>query len=151
MKPFVFETSTPLAATCEALYAFHENPENIQLIAPRSLIVKQVVCSPQAKEGETFQIQASQFGLPIRWTGKWEKANAPGLLVDVALKSPFAFWRHSHIFEPHPHGAMLTDRVEYELKGGIAGRLASRWILPLVFTAMFRSRHRATRIHFSHQ
>ena len=151
MKPFVFEVSTPVKATPEALYAFHENPQNIALIAPRSLILKEVVCAPHARTGDTFRIRARQFGLPINWTGHWERADAPHLLVDTAVASPFAVWRHSHIFSTHSTGALLTDRVEYLLKGGPAGFLASRWILPLVLAAMFRSRHVATREYFSAQ
>jgi ligand-binding SRPBCC domain-containing protein len=151
MKPFVFESSTPVATTPETLYEFHENPENMRLIAPSTLTVQEIDCEKQARPGGTFRIRATQFGLPIRWTGQWEKAEAPGLLVDTALRSPFAIWRHSHIFSKHPQGAFLTDRVEYLLKGGFAGRIVSRWILPLVFAGMFRSRHEATRRHFSNQ
>lgn len=151
MKPFVFESSTPVRTTPETLYEFHENPENMRLIAPTTLTVQEITCQKQAKAGETFRIRARQFGLPIRWTGQWEKAEAPSVLVDTALSSPFAIWRHSHIFSKHPEGALLTDRVEYLLKGGLAGRFVSRWILPLVFAGMFRSRHEATRRHFSNQ
>jgi ligand-binding SRPBCC domain-containing protein len=71
--------------------------------------------------------------------------------VDTAIDSPFAIWRHSHIFSAHPGGARLTDRVEYLLKGGIAGSVASRWVLPWIFTAMFRARHAATRKYFLNQ
>ena len=123
----------------------------MRLIAPSTLTVQEIDCERQARPGGTFRIRARQFGLPIRWTGQWEKAEAPGLLVDTALSSPFAIWRHSHIFSQHPQGALLTDRVEYLLKGGLPGRLVSRWILPLVFAGMFRSRHEATRRHFSNQ
>jgi ligand-binding SRPBCC domain-containing protein len=151
MKPFVFESSTPVRTTPETLYEFHENPENMRLIAPATLTVQEITCQKQAKAGETFRIRARQFGLPIRWTGQWEKAEAPSVLVDTALSSPFAIWRHSHIFSAHPEGSLLTDRVEYLLKGGLAGRLVSRWILPLLFAGMFRSRHDATRRHFSNQ
>jgi ligand-binding SRPBCC domain-containing protein len=151
MKPFVFESSTPVATTPETLYEFHENPENMRLIAPTTLTVEEITCQKQAKAGETFRIRARQFGLPIRWTGQWEKAEAPSVLVDTALRSPFAIWRHSHIFNAHPEGSLLTDRVEYLLKGGLPGRLMSRWILPLVFAGMFRSRHEATRRHFLNQ
>ena len=151
MKPFVFESSTPVRTTPETLYEFHENPENMRLIAPTTLTVQEITCQKQAKAGETFRIRARQFGLPIRWTGQWEKAEAPSVLVDTALSSPFAIWRHSHIFSAHPEGSLLTDRVEYLLKGGLVGRLVSRWILPLLFAGMFRSRHDATRRHFSNQ
>ena len=151
MKPLVFESSTPVATSPEALYAFHENPENMRHIAPRSLAVQEIICQKQAKAGDTFRIRATQFGLPIRWTGQWEKAEAPGVLVDIALSSPFAIWRHSHIFSPHQQGALLTDRVEYLLKGGLAGWIVSRAILPVLFAGMFRSRHAATRRHFLNQ
>lgn len=151
MKPFVFESSTPVATTPEALYVFHENPGNMRLIAPSTLTVQEIECETRARPGATFRIRARQFGLPIRWTGEWEKAEAPRLLVDTARSSPFAIWRHSHIFESHPHGALLTDRVEYLLKGGLAGWLVSRWVLPILFAGMFRSRHEATRRHFSNQ
>jgi ligand-binding SRPBCC domain-containing protein len=151
MKPFVFESSTPVATIPETLYEFHENPENMRLIAPSTLTVQEIDCEKQARPGGIFRIRARQFGLPIRWTGQWEKAEAPVLLVDTALSSPFAIWRHSHIFRKHPQGALLTDRVEYLLKGGFAGRIVSLWILPLVFAGMFRSRHEATRRHFSNQ
>jgi ligand-binding SRPBCC domain-containing protein len=151
MKPFVFESSTPVATTPETLYEFHENPENMRLIAPSTLTVQEIDCEKQARPGGTFRIRARQFGLPIRWTGQWEKAEAPSVLVDTALSSPFAIWRHSHIFSAHPEGSLLTDRVEYLLKGGLAGRIVSRCILPLVFAGMFRSRHEATRRHFSNQ
>ena len=59
-------------------------------IAPRSLAVQEIICQKQAKAGETFRIRATQFGLPIRWTGQWEKAETPSVLVDTALISPFA-------------------------------------------------------------
>ncbi len=151
MKPFVFESSTPVTTTPEALYEFHENPENMRLIAPSTLTVQEIDCERQARPGGIFRIRATQFGLPIRWTGQWEKAEAPGLLVDTALSSPFAIWRHSHIFSQYPQGALLTDRIEYLLKGGFAGWIVSRCILPLVFAGMFRSRHEATRRHLSNQ
>jgi ligand-binding SRPBCC domain-containing protein len=149
MKPFIFEASTAVSATQEALYSFHENPKNISCIAPRSLVVLEVACNEKAEQGGIFQIHAKQFGLPIRWTGRWEKAECPALLVDTAISSPFAIWRHSHCFSPLPQGALLTDRVEYLLKGGLFGSMVSRFVMPLVFTGMFRARHAATRRFFS--
>jgi ligand-binding SRPBCC domain-containing protein len=94
--------------------------------------------------GGIFKIHASQFGLPIRWTGQWESVESPGLLLDIALDSPFAIWRHSHIFYPSPGGCEMTDRVEFLQKGGWAGGLVSRWAMPVFFSGMFRARHAAT-------
>lgn len=149
MKSSLFKKSTILKASCERVFAFHESPKNISKIAPASLHVHEVTCDDSAVNGGIFRISASQFGLPIRWVGQWERVEKPSLLVDTSLVSPFAVWRHSHIFEPHPEGCVMTDRVEHRLKGGFLGAMISRFILPLFFMAMFHGRHVATRRFFA--
>jgi ligand-binding SRPBCC domain-containing protein len=151
VKPFLFQASTPLAAPPQAVFAFHENPRNIARIAPPSLRIQLVECNEHAAPGADFRIRASQFGMPIDWTGRWETVEPPRLLVDVSVRSPFAHWRHSHIFDPHPSGTLMTDRVECLLKGGLAGALATHIAMPLVFAGMFRARHNATRKFFAGQ
>ena len=149
MKPFIYERSVEIPASAKELFHFHENPRNISKIAPASLRVESVECEEIARVGGIFKIRASQFGMPIRWTGKWEAVETPRLLLDIALDSPFAVWRHSHIFEEVPGGSRMTDRVEFLLKGGPLGSLISRLAMPLFFAGMFRSRHTATRRFFS--
>jgi ligand-binding SRPBCC domain-containing protein len=149
MKFFVYERSVEISASVEELFRFHENPRNISKIAPASLRVESVECGETARAGGIFKIRASQFGVPIRWTGKWEVVETPSLLLDIALESPFAIWRHSHIFEDAPGGSRMTDRVEFLLKGGLVGSLISRLAMPVFFAGMFRARHAATRRFFS--
>jgi ligand-binding SRPBCC domain-containing protein len=43
----------------------------------------------------------------------------------------------------------MTDQVEYLLKGGWLGALASGLVMPLIFAAMFHARHKATRDWFN--
>lgn len=148
MKPYIFEKSTILEASVEDVFAFHENPRNLMQIAPATLRVISIECEVRAVEGEKFAIHARQFGIPIRWVGVWEKVEQPNLLVDGAEKSPFAFWRHSHIFEAEGSGCRMTDRVECRLPGGRLGAVAGALGLPLVFGPMFRARHEATRRWF---
>lgn len=149
MGTFLFEASTPVTASPEALFAFHENPANIRLIAPASLKLASVECAERAVEGGEFRIRARQFGLPIDWTGRWEVVEPPVRLVDVGVRSPFARWRHSHSFRAEGGGSVMTDRVEYLLGGGVAGYWISALVLPMIFAGMFRARHRATRRYFA--
>ena len=149
MTSHLFQASTPVSASPEALFAFHENPGNIRKIAPASLKLVAVECSAEAVESGQFRIRATQFGMPIDWVGRWERVERPRMLVDVAVRSPFLVWRHSHIFEAAADGSVMTDRVEYLLKGGIAGWCVSRWVTPVVFRSMFRARHEATRRYFA--
>jgi len=148
MKTQIFEASTWLEADVERVFAFHENPENLRKIAPASLRIRAITCAPHAVVGENFELSATQFGVPIHWRGVWEVVDSPSQLVDGAEKSPFAYWRHSHLFAREGGGCRMTDRVECLLPGGWAGRLVGALVLPVVFGAMFRARHAATRDWF---
>ncbi|MCX7869695.1 MAG: SRPBCC family protein, partial [Terrimicrobiaceae bacterium] len=144
-RPLVFEASTPLAAPAERVFDFHQNPRNLILVAPRSLRVMSIEAEPVARPGATFRIRASQFGIPLDWTGLWEIVEPPVLLVDSAPRCPFPGWRHEHHFLPSERGCVLTDRVSFEPPGGVVGHAAFRIFL----AAMFQARHRATRALFA--
>jgi len=145
----VFQRSVLLAASPEEVYAFHEDPRNIEKISPPSLRVERVECSVPAKPGGEFSLRVSQFGLPLEWIGVWVEAEPSVRLVDGALKSPFRHWRHHHLFSKTERGTLMTDRVEYALPLGILGRLADKTVMKVVFAAMFAARHRATRNYFA--
>ena len=67
-------------------------------------------------------------------------------IVDVAERSPFALWRHEHLFrELGPDRSLLTDRVAYRLPGGRAGRLAERLLVRRLLETTFAERQRRTR------
>lgn len=145
----LFEASTLLEASPERVFAFHENPNNLRMITPSSLKILKLEAGTSAVVGEKFLIEIAQFGFPIRWRGVWETVSPPRVLVDVAERSPFSSWRHSHIFEAERGGCRMTDRVEYSVGWGFLGWIAERVVLPLFFAGMFRSRHAATRRFFA--
>ncbi len=149
MSPFsVFQRSVLLDASPPEVYAFHENPHNIERISPPSLRVERVECSVPARAGEEFRVRVSQFGLPLEWVGIWQEAVPHGRLVDGARKSPFRHWRHQHLFRAEGSGTVMTDLVEYALPFGFLGRLLDATVMRVVFTIMFRSRHKATAAFF---
>lgn len=140
-----FRKSVVLGANIDAVYEFHQNPENLRKISPASLQVIRIAAEPVAAAGGRFHLEAKQFGLPIRWTGEWETARAPSILVDVAIESPFKFFRHTHGFEAIAEGrTRMTDHVEYALPFGWAGYLAAISGGKIALELMFRERHRAT-------
>ncbi len=149
MKFCTFKKSVVIAAPIQSIFAFHENPENLRRISPPSLKVKTIVAAPTAVCGEPFEIVASQYGLPIRWTGCWEEVEPPTLLVDVALAGPFPYFRHAHHFEALTStSTKMTDQVDYCLPFGWLGWLAGITGGWLALALMFRARHKATRTYF---
>lgn len=144
----VFTRSTFVPASPEELFRFHENPHNLRRISPPGLRILEIRAEEKARQGEEFTIAVRQGPLTLRWTGRWEAVQSPHLLIDTGARCPFALWRHHHIFEPHPGGSLLTDRVEFRLPwhlGGPAGDLVCRLV---VFPRMFAARHAATRAWF---
>jgi len=140
----IFSRSIDLSASPEALFAFHEDPGNISRIAPPGLSVLRVEAAGRALPGERFRLVVKQFFFTLDWEGEWESVERPRRLVDVGVRCPLKFWRHSHLFEPVPGGARMTDRVEYELPGGVSGRVLAETVVRLALGAMFASRHAAT-------
>lgn len=151
MKINTFEKSTILDAPIDAVYALHENPHNIPKVSPAGFRVRRIEANPEAVTGETFLVEASQFLLPIRWEGVWDRVEHPNLLVDRSLNSPFVRFRHEHRFESTDIGSRtrMTDHLEFELPGGELGQIVGGPVVRLMFEAMFAARHRATREYFA--
>jgi ligand-binding SRPBCC domain-containing protein len=145
----VFTRSTLVSATVEELYRFHENPHNLRRISPPGLRILDIRAEETARPGAEFTLAVRQGPFTLRWTGRWETAAAPRLLVDTGVKCPFALWRHHHLFEPHLDGATLTDRVEFRLPWHLGGPLGDLVCGRLVFPRMFAARHAATREWFA--
>lgn len=137
-----------LDTSVEAAFAFHENPGNLREISPPSLRIVSIECERQAVTGGHFTVEVVQFGIRILWRGIWETVRRPGLLVDGAESSPFAFWRHHHIFEREGERCRMTDRVEFVPPFGIAGRITAPLVSLLVLGPMFKARHEATQRFF---
>jgi ligand-binding SRPBCC domain-containing protein len=146
---FYFTRSAWLPAAPDVVCRWHENPRNLRSICPPWLKVRDVIAEAVARPGEEFFLHVSQFGFPLRWRGIWLEVDRPHLLVDGAISSPFATWRHEHHFAPARGGTEMTDKVRCQLRPPLACLPGANLALRLVFTVMFRGRHQATRDYFT--
>ena len=146
-KPCLFERSVELDAPIEEVFAFHGDVYNVGKISPgwQKVTVERGDHTPRV--GAEFGIVIRFFGvLPMRWRGVWHEVSAPDTVVDQALKSPFAFWRHHHEFRALPgNRTRMTDRVEYLFPGGLLGKWFGETLGRLQFHLMFADRHARTR------
>lgn len=145
-KPCEFRRSVELDAPVEKVFAFHGDPHNIGKISPRWQIVEVREGQAVPRPDERFEIRVRVLGLfTLVWRGVWREVNAPEKLVDEALKSPFVYWRHRHIFEVLDDGhTRMTDHVSYAFPGGWLGKWFGETLGRLQFKLMFADRHRRT-------
>lgn len=139
----VFETSTLLECTPEEAFAFHSNPNNLTIISPPW--IKSTLLTPitSVREGDILEIKAKRWMITMHWKIVIETMQSPHLLVDMALRSPFTFWRHSHHFDVHDEGTIMRDVVEFEMPFDGFGKL----FVPFVkrdLEKMFAYRHKQT-------
>ncbi len=146
-SPRVFQKSSRIGASVEALFRFHQDPANLHRINPPGVRVSRLRLPTEWKAGARLGVSVSVLWiLKQDWEVCLEEVSPPVRLVDVALRGPFRSWRHVHEFrEIGPGVSLLTDRVEYRPPWGAWGRWLDLWVFRPQLAVMFAWRHRQTR------
>lgn len=141
----VYEKCSTIQCDIEHLFNFHLDLRNLVKITPKGTSVKLVGELFTPAKGSIIALDTVQNFIPIRWEVQVSELQKPNLLVDTAVKSPFKFWKHSHIFTQTRKGeTKLCDRVEFTLPFGFIGRLFEGFIA-WQLEKMFLYRHNETR------
>lgn len=147
-RPSMLERSVEIAAPVGAVFDFHLDTRNAALISPAGTRVVSVEGRFPVEAGELVTMRMRQRPLPVTttWRVRIESVDPDHRIVDVAERSPFALWRHEHLFrELGPERTLMTDRVTYRLPAGRLGRLIERLAVRRRLEGAFAERHRRTR------
>lgn len=145
-----FETNQWVPFSVELVFALFANPHNLPHLMPPKLQMriedmrlKPPPPRPAAVDPERrFQSLASGAGteilisfrpiawLPrVSWTARITEFVWNSHFIDEQIRGPFAMFRHRHGIAPEVQdgieGTLVSDAVDYELPGGIAGALAA--------------------------
>ena len=123
-----FEKSSLVHCDIENLFSFHLDMKNLKVITPLDTHIELLNKDFIPHEGGILKIETIKHFIPITWEVKIEKLESPNLLIDLALKSPFKFWEHSHIFTQKGTLCELKDVVKYELPFGKIGEIFNFFI-----------------------
>ncbi len=140
----IFEKSTLIKCSVEELFDFHLDTNNLKQITPPNIKVKLLTENFSPKEGAILKVRSTKNFIPLNWVVKIDKLQRPNKLVDVALKSPFKYWEHQHLFIQHEKFTELKDIVKYELPFGLVGEFVEPFIYNDL-TNMFDYRHKVTK------
>ena len=135
---------TLIKCTQEELFNFHLDSKNIAIITPKNTKVELLSDDTQTYEGKIVKIKTVKFFIPTYWEVQIEKLEKPNILIDVALKSPFKYWKHQHVFTKQGDFCELKDIIEYKLPFGILGKLVNPFLRNDIIS-MFDYRHEQTK------
>ena len=144
---FVFEKSVIIKCPRRKVFEFHTDIENLKHLSKfRGMTVKLKKVNLPIGKGSEVLLSVVHFGILRRkWFLSVEEFDAPNMFVDIQLKGPFKYWKHTHIFEEVEEGTKMTDRIDYETPFGFIGNLAHSLLLRNTIESLFEFRHTLTK------
>ena len=141
-----FVKESLIRAPPERVFAFHEQPDALQLLTPpwEASHVVQMACISEV--GSRAIIEARVFGRwKLRWVAEHTAYDPPRMFEDVQIKGPFRRWRHRHLISANEDGAILRDEIDYEPPLWFLGRAAAPLAIEPRLRKLFAFRHDVTR------
>ena len=139
-----FIKSSYINCDTKSLFDFHLDTNNLTKITPTNIKVELLTKNFKPVVSQILKIKSTKYFIPMMWEVKIEKIEEPNLLVDIALKSPFAFWEHKHIFIKHGNMSELKDVITFKMPFGILGKLLEGFVKNDLQN-MFDYRHKITK------
>ena len=139
-----FIKSSYINCEIKSLFDFHLDTNNLSNITPPDTKVELLTKDFKPIIGQILKIKSTKYFIPMIWEVRIEKIDEPNLLVDMALKSPFAFWEHKHIFIKHGNICELKDVITFKMPFGFFGKLLTEFVKKDL-QKMFDFRHKITK------
>ena len=141
-----FIKQTVIRATPERVFQFHEQPDALALLTPPWEQARVIQAARISDVGSHAVVELVVLRLlKKKWVAEHTVYDPPNRFEDVQIEGPFKSWRHRHIVEWHPEGAVLRDEITYEPPMGFIGRLVAPVFVRRRLKKVFDYRHEITR------
>lgn len=136
----LFVKRTRMEVPADALFRWHERPGCFERLAPPWESIEILARSGGIDAGARVTLKTSH-GV---WVAEHTEYVAGKRFRDVQREGPFRSWDHLHLVEPDGDGAVLEDRIEYELPYGGLGRAVAGRSVEKRLDKVFAWRHAVT-------
>jgi ligand-binding SRPBCC domain-containing protein len=145
MKTEIFVRRSRIEASAAEVYAWHALPGAFERLTPPGEHVKVLEKTGGIERGARVVLQMGRWLFRQRWIAEHGDFEVGRFFSDVQVSGPFAYWKHTHTFEPDgPSASFLEDRVEYALPFGFLGRWFGGWFVRRKLAKLFAYRHEIT-------
>jgi ligand-binding SRPBCC domain-containing protein len=147
MRPvsFRFTARSVIRTTPEELFAFHELPDAFLRLLPPGEKIRVIQVASNLNAGSRTIVKIRIAFLWVTFESLHTAYDPPHSFEDQQVRGPFRSWRHRHIVQPHPDGAILIDDIEYTPPFGFLGRAVDGIVIKPRLRKVFAFRHRVTR------
>ena len=141
-----FIKESRIAASPEAVFAFHESPGALERLTPPWEHVEVLEKGDSILPGNRVIFRVKVGPLSMVCEAEHTEYEKNRMFADRQVRGPFSKWYHRHlVFEDENGGAILRDEIEYEPPLGWIGKMLGGGILEAKLQKLFDFRHETTR------
>lgn len=145
MEKRVFQFESKIPADVEDVLAFHKRKDALQILTMPPISVRVIRDERVDLTSGELEFQL-RFGLiAINWIAEHKPGPTQYSFKDILKQGPMETWEHEHIFTSVPGGVLLTDKIKYAHKPGLAGLLTRLFFDGLPLRIFFVYRHWRTK------
>jgi ligand-binding SRPBCC domain-containing protein len=113
------ETRLWLPRSRAEVFPFFANAYNLEAITPPWLRFSVLTPAPiEMRAGTLIDYRLRLHGVPLRWRTEIALWEPPVRFVDRQVAGPYEAWEHEHRFREVAGGVVMSDRVDYRIRGG---------------------------------
>jgi ligand-binding SRPBCC domain-containing protein len=140
-----FTATTPIPASAEAVFDWHEAPGAFDRLTPPSEPVRVLSHVGGIRDGARVSLKVGPGPFALTWNLEHREYQRGRSFSDVQVSGPFRYWRHVHRMIPvGPAECLLEDTIEYELPFGALGAIIGRLFMQRKLKRLFEFRHGVT-------
>lgn len=145
MRTELFIHRSRIEAPAEHVYAWHATPDALERLTPPGEHMEVLEKTGGIERGGRVVLRFGRWPIRMRWVAEHQEFERGRYFSDLQVSGPFAYWKHTHTFEPDGLAAsILEDKVEYALPFGFLGRWFAGKYVRRKLEKMFEYRHKVT-------
>ncbi|MCB9920615.1 MAG: TIGR01777 family protein [Planctomycetaceae bacterium] len=141
-----YERQLHLPVSAKEAFDWHERSGALDRLIPPWESVSVLNRGDGIREGSVVELAQRLGPLRLKWVAKHHGYEPGHAFRDTQVSGPFAAWDHLHQFQANGDGnGVLTDHIEYQVPGGLIGRLLGGGFINRKVQTMFTYRHNTTK------
>ena len=145
MKTELFIYRSRIEAPAADVYAWHALPDALEQLTPPGQHTDVIERTGGIERGGRVVMRFGRWPFRMRWVAVHQDYEVGRYFSDIQVSGPFAYWKHTHTFEPEgPAASLLEDKVEYAVPFGFLGRWIAGNYVRRKIEQMFKHRHAVT-------